>query len=356
VSLTAPNYPEEAFPDGVKIHFHMNGVFNGCEAVQKAEIHEEERLDCVHEMDTINHYVGMYPIAAGGPIENSFSVFLMAMLGVMLFGYIMPTPRARTLLLGVGFAAIATWMSLVIFAPGGLKYHNGKYLSARVAALGQEGENSDEDLTPGEALIARLKESLAESGVESAEDNGHSQKEKDIAFLRNAFEASQKSLAIEEEWTGSGLQLISWHYRSSLARYFNDPSKIEPMVQKMVIAAKVLYFLILLAMVVLTLGARRTRGLFHQLLILIPLSLPALFVVEYALWLRWYGHHMNSMGAFTLKPFMPTVFGQGKVAQFTTNSYPHIGFWLMLLFSALLLVSVIAERRQEASDAGEGGV
>ena len=26
VSLTAPNYPEEAFPDGVKIHFHMNGV------------------------------------------------------------------------------------------------------------------------------------------------------------------------------------------------------------------------------------------------------------------------------------------------------------------------------------------
>ncbi|NCC27719.1 MAG: hypothetical protein EOM22_06075, partial [Gammaproteobacteria bacterium] len=25
VSLTAPNYPPESFPDGVRIHFHMNG-------------------------------------------------------------------------------------------------------------------------------------------------------------------------------------------------------------------------------------------------------------------------------------------------------------------------------------------
>jgi hypothetical protein len=26
VALTAPNYPEAAFPDGVRIDFHMNGV------------------------------------------------------------------------------------------------------------------------------------------------------------------------------------------------------------------------------------------------------------------------------------------------------------------------------------------
>ena len=73
VSLTAPNYPPESFPDGVKIHFHMNGVFNGCEKLTKSEITEEIALDCVHEMDTINHYVGMYPIAAGGPVERGLS-------------------------------------------------------------------------------------------------------------------------------------------------------------------------------------------------------------------------------------------------------------------------------------------
>ena len=28
VSLTAPNYPAEAFPDGVRIHFHFNGNQN----------------------------------------------------------------------------------------------------------------------------------------------------------------------------------------------------------------------------------------------------------------------------------------------------------------------------------------
>ena len=61
VSLTAPNYPVESFPDGVRIEFHINGVFNGCTLQKKAEILEEEALDCVHEMDTINHYVGMFP-------------------------------------------------------------------------------------------------------------------------------------------------------------------------------------------------------------------------------------------------------------------------------------------------------
>ena len=31
VSRKAPNYPDDVFPDGIRIHFHVNGVFNGCE-------------------------------------------------------------------------------------------------------------------------------------------------------------------------------------------------------------------------------------------------------------------------------------------------------------------------------------
>ena len=60
---------------------------------------------------------------------------------------------------------------------------------------------------------------------------------------------------------------------------------------------------------------------------------------------------MSAMGAFTLKPFMPTVFGQGKVAQFSTNSYPHIGFWLMVLFSLLLGAAALLRRQQKQSEA-----
>ena len=83
VSLTAPNYPPDAFPDGIRIHFHFDGVYNGCKAagkgtrmaneiIQKDLAHDDERynpvldaqknvdkgaegLDCVHEMNTINH-------------------------------------------------------------------------------------------------------------------------------------------------------------------------------------------------------------------------------------------------------------------------------------------------------------
>jgi len=120
VSLTAPNYPVEAFPDGVRIHFHMNGVFNGCKKVDREEIREEEALDCVHEMDTINHYVGMYPIAAGGVIERTFSPFLITLLVIMLVGFLIPAPRLRLVVMGIGFAGNIAWMSWVYFGDNGL--------------------------------------------------------------------------------------------------------------------------------------------------------------------------------------------------------------------------------------------
>ena len=52
------------------------------------------------------------------------------------------------------------------------------------------------------------------------------------------------------------------------------------------------------------------------------------------------------MGAFTLKPFMPTVFGQGKVAQFTTYSYPHYGFGLLVAATLVLLLAALIRRKQ----------
>ena len=110
VSLKAPNYPEEAFPDGVRIEFQMNGVFNGCKKVESTEIREDIALDCVHEMDTINHYVGMYPIAAGGVLERAFSPFLVSMLGVMILGFALPGRGPRVAVLTVGFGALAPWM------------------------------------------------------------------------------------------------------------------------------------------------------------------------------------------------------------------------------------------------------
>jgi hypothetical protein len=351
VSLTAPNYPEEAFPDGVRIHFHMNGVFNGCRKVDKAEIVEEEALDCVHEMDTINHYVGMYPIAAGGVIERAFSPFLVSMLGVMLLGFVFTRPLVRTAVLATGFALIAGWMTLTLYTGGGLQYQNAGYVSALVTALDQDTSKEEEDLSPGAAIIERLKASLEESEGKPEQGKAEeSDKAGNLEHLRVTFEKDQERKAPGEAqpWKGSGAQMLAWHYGKTLARYFNVPEEIGPMVAKMTLAANVVFWGMIAAMGLLLIGARRTGSLLYWMLLLPALLLPLLFLVDFSAWLWWYGHRLNDMGAFTVKPFMPTVFGDGKVAQFTTHSYPYIGFGLMLLMSLLLGIAALIRRKQLA--------
>jgi hypothetical protein len=350
VSLTAPNYPEEAFPDGVRIHFHMNGVFNGCKMVEKAEIQEEEALDCVHEMDTINHYVGMYPIAAGGVIERAFSPFLVSMLGVMLLGFTLRRPAVRMGVLGAGFAVIAGWMYLTYYGADGLHYQNEGYISALVTALDQDTSREEEQLSPGEALIARLKASMDEAGAPAREAETEMDKSGNIEHLRITFERDQerKSPQQRRDWDGSGAQMLMWHYEKTLGRYFNVPEEIEPMVAKMSLASHVMFWGLIGAMLLLVFGARKTGGLLYWLLVLPVLALPLLFLIDYSAWLWWYGHSLNDMGAFTVKPFMPTVFGDGKVAQFTTHSYPSVGFGLMLLASVLAGLAALIRRKQLA--------
>ena len=350
VSLTAPNYPEEAFPDGVRIHFHMNGVFNGCKKVEKEEIIEDEALNCVHEMDTINHYVGMYPIAAGGVIERAFSPFLVSMLGVMLLGFMVNRPAARMGVLGAGFAVIAGWMYLTWYGDNGLQYQNEGYISAMVTALDQDTSEEKEEMSPGAALIARLKSSMAESGVEIEETAEESDKAGNIDHLRITFEKDQQRESAQEhgDWVGSGAQLLAWHYEKTLGRYFNVPEEINPMVSKMRLASQVVFWGIIAAMVLLVFGARKSSGVLYWLLVLPVIFLPLLFLIDYSAWLWWYGHRLNDMGAFTVKPFMPTVFGDGKVAQFTTHSYPSIGFGLMLLTALLTGFAALIRRKQLA--------
>ena len=170
VSLEAPNYPEEAFPNGVRILFHANGVFNGCEKQEKAEITEQEALDCVHEMDTINHYVGMYPIASGGPVELFFSIFWISLLGIMALAFICVRPLIRTGIMVVGFGALAVWMGMTFLGTDGLKLHNTRYLEGRITVLGEEVEAvEDNTVAPSDDQLASLKASLQGENTELPE-------------------------------------------------------------------------------------------------------------------------------------------------------------------------------------------
>lgn len=78
---------------------------------------------------------------------------------------------------------------------------------------------------------------------------------------------------------------------------------------------------------------------------LIPVALPVIFLALYSYWLYWFGHNMHDFGAFTIKPFMPTVFGDGKVAQFVTHSYPASGFWFLVAISLFSILSLLSRKK-----------
>ncbi len=357
VSLTAPNYPEEAFPDGVRIHFHMNGVFNGCEKVEKAEIQEDVALDCVHEMDTINHYVGMYPIAAGGPVERGFGQFLMAFLAVMLIGFMCTKPKQRMVIMGIGFAGIAAWMYLSMYAEDGFSLQNEGYVRALVTSLDQEAssESKEPEIVIG-GIVGAVKQSLEDSGVEVVLPSEKERAEKAagpdsdkahlIRQIKETYDRDHGKRRAEGPWNGSSFQVMSWHYAKSLGRYFNNPVEIKPMVKNLKLAINMVFIGLIGAMLLLVYGARKNSGLLYWLLILVPMALPLFFIIDYSAWLWWYGHTLNDMGAFSVKPFMPTVFGVGKVAQFSTHSYPSYGFGIMLVSSLVLAVAALIRKRQ----------
>ncbi len=80
-------------------------------------------------------------------------------------------------------------------------------------------------------------------------------------------------------------------------------------------------------------------------IMLIPAALPLLFLADYSYWLYWFGHNLHDWGAFKIKPFMPTVFGDGKIAQFTTHSYPTTGFFILLAISFFSLLAFLAKQK-----------
>lgn len=292
VSLTAPNYPKEAFPDGIRIHFHFDGVYNGCktppatsqmaqETLQVdlgddleqrdgggAAADQQVGLDCVHEMNTINHYVGMYPILTGSPVELRLSKFIFGFLAVMMLGFMAAQRKSRILILSAGFAAVGAWM-------------------------------------------------------------------------------------VVDQLVMGNLDKFAVVYHDAAATFFNQPEVLAKWVANLKMATKAAIGGLIAAMVIVVLGVWKIRS-FTLLLMLVPALLPVFFVLDYAGWLWFFGHNLHPWGAFTVKPFMPTVFGEGKVAQFSTYSYPYYGYAMLMASGAASLLALLIRRKlmREQPDAG----
>ncbi|WP_415398190.1 cytochrome C [Sulfurimonas sp. CS5] len=104
-----------------------------------------------------------------------------------------------------------------------------------------------------------------------------------------------------------------------------------------------IYALLLLSLGMIYFIAYNNRILNY--IMLVPASLPLLFIADYSYWLYWFGHNLHDWGAFKIKPFMPTVFGDGKIAQFITHSYPTIGFYMIVAIGLLSLLAFFAKEK-----------
>jgi len=147
-------------------------------------------------------------------------------------------------------------------------------------------------------------------------------------------------------------QYVLGHLASHVAAYvdeagtfFKEPDKIKVWGDNVTLISHIVIVGLIVAMVVVVLGVWKIRQ-FQLLLALVPALLPVFFVIEYSAWLWFFGHNLHPWGAFTVKPFMPTVFGEGKVAQFSTYSYPYWGYALLLLVFACLALALLLRRRQ----------
>jgi len=103
------------------------------------------------------------------------------------------------------------------------------------------------------------------------------------------------------------------------------------------------YALLLLTLIFIYFIAYNSK--IFTILMLIPVSLPILFLADYAYWLYWFGHNLHDWGAFNIKPFMPTVFGDGKVAQFITHSYPTTGYYILMAIAILSIMAILAKKK-----------
>ncbi len=76
------------------------------------------------------------------------------------------------------------------------------------------------------------------------------------------------------------------------------------------------------------------------------IAFPFVFVADLFYWLYTFGNNLDPTAALSssIKEFTPTILGTGRVGQFRTTAMFDSGFWLALLASVLLVLSLVSRR------------
>lgn len=167
---------------------------------------------------------------------------------------------------------------------------------------------------------------------------------KTMPVWKVSLEAPQYPKAAFPDGIPVFFHLTDWSGKVSEMNTINHYIGMNPMEAGAVTVRQTIPFVYLLFFLML-IAYFFYKGPGWWLLGIVPAVLPWYYLFFYSKWLYWFGHNLQPWGAFKVKPFMPTVFGDGKVAQFTTHSYPTIGFYFLLGIFILLILSVLIRRK-----------
>ena len=82
------------------------------------------------------------------------------------------------------------------------------------------------------------------------------------------------------------------------------------------------------------------------LLTLPAILMPPVFLIDLQWWLWKFGTNLDPAAPLSaaIKPFVPSVLGRGKIAQFETVATPGVGLWLAILASLLIIAGLYYHR------------
>jgi copper chaperone NosL len=102
----------------------------------------------------------------------------------------------------------------------------------------------------------------------------------------------------------------------------------------------------IVAMVLLVEGATFIHTRWAAVLVLPAVLFPAGFLLDLQFWLRTFGQNLDPEAPLSaaVKPFTPTLLGEGGIGQFHTYSEVGWGFWAAVACSVLTVVALVFHR------------
>lgn len=103
----------------------------------------------------------------------------------------------------------------------------------------------------------------------------------------------------------------------------------------------------ILAMFLLVEGAAFVHSRWAVLLAVPAVTFPLGFLADLHYWMRTFGLNLNPDAPLSasVKPFVPTVIGEGGIGQFKTYAEMGTGYWLAVAAAALIIVGFFFHRR-----------